>query len=93
MKEIGLRRLDTKHSVYVLLSREDKKPQAVFIGPDLVIAVYVDDIIMIRCHKLVIQKFKKQLSKRFNIKDIDKVTDYLGIEIECDKAAGTLKIH
>ena len=54
LEEIGLKRLDTEHSVYVLLSREGKKPQEVSIGPDLVIAVYVDDIMMIGRHKLII---------------------------------------
>jgi hypothetical protein len=93
LEEMGLRRLDTEHSVYVLLSREGKKPQEVFIGPDLVIAVYVDDIMMIGRHKLVIQEFKSQLSKKFHIKDMGEATDYLGIEIERDRAAGTLKIH
>src|SRR6266480_7017476 len=90
---MGLKRLDTEHSVYVLLSRNGKKPQEVFIGPDLVIAVYVDDIMIIGRHKLIIQEFKDQLSKKFNIKDMGEATDYLGIEIERDKAAGTLKIH
>src|SRR5438034_4305047 len=52
-----------------------------------------NDIMMIGRHKLVIQKFKKQLSKRFNIKDIDEFTDYLDIKIKRDKTAGTLKIH
>jgi len=93
LEEMGLKRLDTEHSVYVLLSREGKKPQSVFIGPDLVIAVYVDDIMMIGRHKLVIQEFKKQLNEKFDIKDIGEATDYLGIEIKHDKAAGTLKIH
>ena len=93
LEEMGLRRLDTEHSVYVLLQRHGKKPQEVFIGPDLVIAVYVDDIMMIGRHRLIIQEFKSQLSKKFHIKDLGEATDYLGIEIVRDRAAGTLKIH
>jgi len=93
LEEMGLRRLDTEHSVYILLQRHGKKPQGVFMGPDLVIAVYVDDIMMIGRHKLIIQEFKSQLSKKFNIKDLGEATDYLGIEIVRDRAAGTLKIH
>jgi hypothetical protein len=61
LEEMGLRRLDTEHSVYTLLQRQDKRPQGVFIGPDLVIAVYVDDIMMIGRSKTVIQEFKDQL--------------------------------
>src|SRR5271156_4950670 len=93
LEGMGLKRLDTEHSVYTLLQRQGKKPRGIFTGPDLVIAVYVDDIMMIRRHRPVIQEFKSQLSKTFNIKDMGEATDYLGIEITRDKAAGTLKIH
>jgi hypothetical protein len=93
LEKMRLRRLDTEHSVYVLLQRQDKKPQGVFIGPDLVIAVYIDDIMMIRRQRLIIQEFKSQLSQKFHIKDLGEATDYLGIEIERDRTAGTLKIH
>jgi hypothetical protein len=63
------------------------------MGPDLVIAVYVDDIMMIGRHRPIIQDFKSQLSKRFDIKDMGEDTDYLGIEIVRDRTVGTLKIH
>ena len=78
---MGLRRLNTKHLVYVLLERDSKKLKGVFIRPNLVIAVYVDDIIIIRRTKAVISNFKKQLSRHFNIKDIREALDYLGIKI------------
>jgi hypothetical protein len=75
LEEIGLRRLDTEHSVYVLLARQGKKPQGVFIGPDLVIAVYVDDIMMIGRSEAIIKDFKNQLSKPFDIKDMGEASD------------------
>ena len=90
---MGLKRLNIEHLVYVLLQRQGKKPQGVFVGPDLVIAVYVDDIMMIGRHKTIINDFKSQLSKKFNIKDIGEAIDYLGIEIVQNRAAGTLKIY
>ena len=93
LEEMGLRRLDTEHSVYILLLRDGKKPKSVFIGPNLIIAVYVDDIMMIGRYETIIKDFKKQINERFDIKDIGEATDYLGIEIKRDKAAGTLKIH
>jgi hypothetical protein len=93
LKGIGLRRLDTKHLVYVLLERHSKKPKGVFIGPDLVIAVYVDDIMIISCTRAVIKDFKNQLSSKFNIKDLGKASDYLGIKIVRNRAARTLRIH
>jgi hypothetical protein len=48
---------------------------------------------MIRQHKTIINDFKSQLGKKFNIKDIGEAIDYLGIEIVQNKAARTLKIH
>ena len=81
MEEIGLRRLDTKYLVYVLLERDSKKPKGVFIRPNLIIAVYIDNIIIIGRTKAVISNFKKQLSRHFNIKDIGEALDYLGIKI------------
>jgi len=43
--------------------------------------------------KTIIQDFKNQLSRKFNIKDIGEASDYLGIEILRNRAAGTLKIY
>ena len=94
LEGMGLRRLDTEHSVYTLLGNQGKgKPESIYIGPDLVIAVYVDDIMMIGRTKAVIIEFKKQLGSHFDIKDIGEASDYLGIEIVRNRAAGTLKIH
>src|SRR5271165_1492824 len=90
---MGLRRLDTDHLVYVLLERDSKKPKGVFIRPDLVIAVYIDNIIIIGWTKAVINDFKMQLSRHFNIKDLEEAADYFGIEIVQNRVAGTLKIH
>ena len=45
---MGLRRLDTDYSVYILLKRDSKKPKGVFIRLDLIIAVYINNIIIIR---------------------------------------------
>ena len=90
---MGLQRLNTKHLVYVLLERNSKKLQGVFIGPDLVIAVYVNNIIIIGQTKAIINNFKMQLSKHFNIKDLGEAADYLSIEIVQNRVAGTLKIH
>ena len=81
LKKIELRRLDTNHLVYILLKRDSKKPKGVFIRLDLVIAVYVNNIIIIGQTKAVINNFKMQLSKHFNIKDLGEATDYLGIKI------------
>ena len=93
LEEIGLKRLNTKHLVYVLLERKGKKLQGIYIRLNLVIAVYVDDIIIISRIRAVIKDFKDQLSSKFNIKNLGKASNYLGIEIVRNRAAGTLRIY
>jgi adenine specific DNA methylase Mod len=58
-----------------------------------VIAVYINNIIIIRRYRLIIQEFKRQLNKKFYIKDLGEATDYLDIEIVRDRAAGIFKIY
>jgi hypothetical protein len=62
------------------------------VGPDLIIAIYVNDILIIEKNKAVIQQFKDALKKKFNIKDLGEIQDYLEIEIIKNRAAGTLRI-
>jgi hypothetical protein len=58
-----------------------------------VIAVYINDIIIIKRHKLIIQEFKRQLNKKFHIKDLREAINYLDIEIVRDRAVEILKIY
>ncbi len=54
-------RLETEHSIYTLINRKDKKLKDIYIGSDFVIAVYVDDILIIGRNKTIIQDFKDSL--------------------------------
>ena len=81
LEEIGLKRLNIKHLIYILLERYSKKLKGVSIRLDLVIAVYINDIIIISQTKAVINNFKMQLNRHFNIKDIREASNYLGIKI------------
>ena len=93
LKEIGLRRLNIDYLVYILLERDSKKLKGVFIRLDLVIAVYINNIIIIGQTKAVINNFKMQLSRHFNIKDLGEAANYLGIKIVQNRVARTLKIY
>ncbi len=75
------------------MNRKDKKLKNIYIKLDLIIIVYVDDILIIRRNKIVIQNFKDSFRKKFNIKDIEKIQDYLEIEIIRNRAAETLRIN
>src|SRR6266498_4971019 len=90
---LGLIRLEIEHSIYTLMNRKDKKLKDIYMVSDLIIAVYIDDILIIGRNKIVIQNFKDSFRKKFNIKDIRKIQDYLKIEIIRNRAAETLRIN
>ena len=85
--------METEHSIYIFINRKDKELKGVYVGSDLVIVVYVDDILIIGRNKIVIQDFKDFFRKKFNIKDMGEIQDYLGIEIIRNRAAGILRIN
>lgn len=72
MMEIGFERCPYETAVY------SKK-----VGNNvLIIAVYVDDILVIGSHSSLIKSFKKQMNGKFDMSDLGKLTYYLGIEVE-----------
>ena len=93
LEQMGLRRLDIEHLVYVLQKGQDKKQQGIFIRLNLVIVVYIDDIMIIGQSIAIIKDFKNQLSSHFDIKDIREALDYLDIKIVWNRVARILKIH
>jgi hypothetical protein len=52
------------------------------VGPEIIVTVYVDNILIIGKNRAVIDLFKKSLSAHFKIKDLGEAVDYLGIEIK-----------
>jgi len=49
----------------------------------LIIAIYVDDLIIVHKDLGRINKVKEALNSRFNIKDLGEVKNLLGIEVHC----------
>ena len=60
--------------------------------PDLVIAVYVDDLAISGKEKSV-ETFKRAINGRFQMKDLGELTQVLGIEVVRDRSQGTITIH
>ena len=50
-------------------------------GELLIIAIYVDDLFITGTSLNVIKKFKDDMSRRFEMSDLGKLTYYLGIEV------------
>eukprot|EP00873_Tetraselmis_striata_P042814 jgi/Tetstr1/463078/TSEL_008013.t1 len=58
-----------------------------------IVAIYVDDILICsNCTTWVVQ-FKRNLADEFDIKDLGACTWILGMKVERDRDAGTIKIH
>ena len=52
--------------------------------------LYVDDILIAAKNKTHVQKFKAQLKKQFDMKDLGEAKKILGVEITRDRGLGRL---
>lgn len=75
LKQLGFVKCPYEHSVYTRREGDEA----------LVIAVYVDDILVTETKVSNINKFKQQMGKEFEISDLGKLSYYLGIEVIQDK--------
>ena len=71
LQELDFRRCSKEPSLY----RKDKKNDV------LIVVVYVDDLLVTGSSYQDIHEFKKDMSKRFEMSDLGKLTYYLGIEV------------
>eukprot|EP00873_Tetraselmis_striata_P029043 jgi/Tetstr1/449307/TSEL_003822.t1 len=58
-----------------------------------IIAIYVDDIIIVSNSRPGIAHFKQALGQRFDIKELGTCSWLLGMKVEHDLTAGVIKIH
>jgi hypothetical protein len=110
LRELGLTQLQSEHSVFInkqfqainkkrkryqrQIGRTDEGFLGYYAGPELIIAVYVDDLLIIGKTREVVQEFKRRLGQRVSMKESghDEARDYLGIEISRDRKKGTLRL-
>lgn len=50
-------------------------------GETFIISVYVDDLLITRTSKAVIEKFKTRMNERIETSDLDFLSRHLGIEV------------
>src|SRR6266480_778413 len=78
-KNLKLVRTEADHSLYV--------------GNDLVIAVYVDDLKIAARGNSLMEQVKVSLAKEFEMKDLGEINHYLGMQIIRDREARTIHIN
>jgi len=82
----------------VLLSLGFKRLEhdhCVFINPitKVIIAAYVDDLLFIARKRELIAQIKKELDKKFNIKHMGDLKDYLGMQIVRNEDKQTIQVN
>lgn len=81
LEDMGFVRCPYEQAVYSKKSGEEV----------LIIAVYVDDLLVTGSSLQVIEDFKKQMGCKFDMSDLGKLSYYLGIEVEQGKGYIQLK--
>ncbi|KAL8106163.1 hypothetical protein AgCh_029826 [Apium graveolens] len=81
LEELGFSKCPYEHAVYT------KK----FGGETLIIAVYVDDLLITGTNRLVIEGFKAQTSLKFDMSDLGLLSHYLGLEVKQHKGHIVIK--
>ena len=83
------------------LQKQARKPNEEFlgysVGPKLIVAVYVDDLLIIGKTREVMKQFKQRLAIQVSIKslngdDDDDARNYLSIKISRNRGKGTLRL-
>ncbi|CAI5530897.1 unnamed protein product [Closterium sp. Naga37s-1] len=59
----------------------------------LVLLLYVDDLLLFSDSKDLIREVKQRLGAEFAIRDLGPVTYYLGMHVDRDRASGTIHLH
>jgi len=65
---------------------------SVFMNSNLIIALYIDDILICRSEKKVINELKARLSTQFNMMDCGSCKHYLEMQITRDETLRTLTL-
>jgi hypothetical protein len=78
LTSLGFRRLNSDHSM--------------FVRNGVIIAVYVDDFLLVEKDKSAIQDVKQCLNDMFKMSDLSPVSYYLGMKVERNRAERTIRL-
>jgi Reverse transcriptase (RNA-dependent DNA polymerase) len=84
LTELGLMRMNLFPSVFFKQDKDNQNKHAfrTFVGPKIIVTVYVNNILIIGKNKTIINLFKKSLNAHFKIKNLGEAANYLGIKIK-----------
>jgi hypothetical protein len=82
LKELGFTRTISDHSIYVRGSRDDL----------IIVGVYVDDLTVAAARLDSLEEFKREMSKRYDMKDLGELHFILGLQVTRDRAKRSLSL-
>jgi hypothetical protein len=82
LKELGFTRTISDHSIYVRGGRDDL----------IIVGVYVDDLTIAAARLETLEEFKKEMSKRYDMKDLGELHFILGLQVTRDRAKRSLSL-
>ena len=83
LKILGFRRTISDHSIYV---RDDSEGL-------IIVGVYVDDLTIAAAKLDTLVRFKNEMSKRYEMKDLGELHFILGLQVERDRKARSLHLN
>lgn len=72
LENLGFKRCAYEHAVYIRQSK----------GENLIVGVYVDDLLITGTSVSIIEEFKEQMNHIFEMSDMGRLSYYLGIEVK-----------
>lgn len=81
LEQLGFKKCPYEHAVYTRGEGDEV----------LIIAVYVDDMLVTGTKVSNIVRFKKQMAQEFEMSDLGKLSYYLGIEVNAERDDTVLK--
>ena len=80
MKEQNIRPIEANESV------------SIDTDVGIIVALYVDDVLIVDRNKVAIKRIKAALNAKFHISDLGPYAYYLGITIKRNRSAGTIRL-
>lgn len=72
--------------------KQSLREPCLFFSDDLLIVLYVDDLVVCGESRIKIDKFKRELAGEFELRDLGEVRHLLGIKIEYDRERGSMNL-
>jgi transposase InsO family protein len=82
----------TSNTFPIKLQKHPEVDECLYIGPELIVVVYVDDILLISANISIIKRAKSALMEKYEMKDLGEARRFLGVNVTHDREKGHLRV-